>query len=48
MEIFGYLIGAGLLVLAIRAWFVLGKISDYLTAANIELTNKRIDRNARL
>ncbi|WP_203426148.1 hypothetical protein [Sinorhizobium sp. BG8] len=48
MEIWGYVIGVALLLLALRAWFVLGEISDYITAASIELTQKRIDRNARL
>ncbi|MDR6757183.1 hypothetical protein J2Y48_002479 [Mycoplana sp. BE70] len=48
MVYFTYLVCAGLLLLALRAWFVLGEISDYVTAASIELTQKRMDRNARL
>lgn len=48
MTILGYIICIALALLALRAWFVLGQISDYITAASIELTQKRIDRNARL
>lgn len=44
MEVLGYVLGVAFIALAIRAWLVLGKVSEFIDIQYIELTKKSMRR----